>query len=132
MPWAKVFADLKYPMPYPEVVMAGELAYAQFTQMNSLLSMLAWEGDSRASYTFTPLTEPDQGEGSPSIYRLTVDVQLDGYNEAWAMLGIGQDQLLGYVQQAVASWAIARLSSGQEVRSVQIDEANWTVMLPKS
>ncbi|MDO4707829.1 MAG: hypothetical protein Q4A61_05355 [Porphyromonadaceae bacterium] len=128
MPWTEVFADLKYPMPYPEVVMAGELAYAQFTQMNSLLMMLSWEGDSRASYTLTPLAGGEGMEVPNQVYRLMVDVRLDGYNEAWATLGITELQLLGYVQQAVAAWAMHKQWGSTAVRSVRIDETSWTVM----
>lgn len=123
MPWAEVFADLKYPMPYPEVVMAGELAYAQFTQMNSLLSMLSWEGDSRASYTLTPLSAGGE------VYRLTVEVVLEGYaQEAWELLGIGQEQLRSYVQAAVAAWAVHRQFASRGAQSVRIDEVSWTVI----
>lgn len=129
MPWATIFADLKYPMPYPEVVMAGELAYAQFTQMNSLLSMLAWAGDSHAAYTLTPLSVGGEA-GAPEVYRLEVEVQLDCDSEAWASLGIGAEQLMGYVREAAAAWAVHRLWPGREVRSARVDEVSWTLMLP--
>lgn len=128
MPWAQVFEDLQYPMPYPEVVMAGELAFAQFTQMNSLLMMLSWEGDSRASYTLERLT-PDDPTASAEVYRLSIEVYLDGFNEGWAVLGISEPSLLDYIQQAVAAWAIHQHWANKQTRSVRVDDQMWNVIV---
>lgn len=129
MPWAQVFEDLKYPMPYPEVVMAGELAYAQFTQMNSLLMMLAWEGDSKATYSLELLSDSTAAAPMPELYHLTVTVQLDGFNEGWNALGISEEALLDYLKQAVACWAMKHRWANQTVRSTRINAESWTIMV---
>ncbi|MDO4692430.1 MAG: hypothetical protein Q4A64_06125 [Porphyromonadaceae bacterium] len=122
MPWVEVFQDMGYPMPYPEVVMAGELAYAQFTQMNSLLMMLSWESDNQAHYAL------ERVEASYEAYRLGVQLQLETISEAWSIVGISDAKLRDYLLQGVALWARHKELPNRELKMVRLSDEQWMVM----
>lgn len=125
MPWVEVFQDMGYPMPYPEVVMAGELAYAQFTQMNSLLMMLSWEGNNQAHYHLEPV------EASYEAYRLSVDLQLESISEAWGIIGISDAKLRDYLLQGVALWARHKELPNSELKMIRIAPTEWMMTASK-
>ncbi|KGO01613.1 hypothetical protein [Porphyromonas sp. COT-290 OH3588] len=125
MPWVEVFQDMGYPMPYPEVVMAGELAYAQFTQMNSLLMMLSWEGNNQAHYRIEPV------EASYEAYRLSVDLQLESISEAWGIIGISDAKLRDYLLQGVALWARHKKLPNSQLKMIRIAPTEWMMTASK-
>lgn len=126
MPWSEIFRDMGYPMPYPEVVMAGELAYAQYTQMNSLLMTLAWELDNRAHYHL------ERAETSYEAYMMEVDLELGTIHEAWEVIGISPERLHDYLLQAVASWARHQALSQREVKMVRLMPKRWMLTLSEA
>lgn len=125
MPWVEVFQDMGYPMPYPEVVMAGELAYAQFTQMNSLLMMLSWEGNNQAHYRLEAV------ESSYEAYRLSVDLQLESISEAWGIIGISDAKLRDYLLQGVALWARHKKLPNSQLKMIRIAPTEWMMTASK-
>ncbi|KGN84455.1 hypothetical protein [Porphyromonas sp. COT-290 OH860] len=125
MPWVEVFQDMGYPMPYPEVVMAGELAYAQFTQMNSLLMMLSWEGNNQAHYRLEAV------EASYEAYRLSVNLQLESISEAWGMIGISDAKLRDYLLQGVALWARHKKLPNSQLKMIRIAPTEWMMTASK-
>lgn len=119
MPWKQVFEDLQYPMPYPEVVMAGELAYAQYTQMVSLLMMLSWEAGNKATFTL------EHVDATVEAYILDIDFALQNINDGWDVVGITPERLKDYLTQAAASWAQYNTLSGKNIRAVRLEPNKW-------
>ena len=58
-PWGRFFHDQGYIMPYPEVTMASEDAYARYTQISGLLMTESWEAGNHLDYVIERPEEPE-------------------------------------------------------------------------
>lgn len=82
-PWALLFDDLGYQMPYPDVLMTSDRAYALHTQVSALLLDLVYD----------PAFRAEVSGGLPTVELGTID-------EAWAYIGVEDERLLRYMQLA--------------------------------
>lgn len=80
-PWALLFDDLGYQMPYPDVLMTSDRAYALHTQVSALLLDLVYD----------PAFRAEVAGGLPTV-------QLGAIDEAWAYIGVDDERLLRYMQ----------------------------------
>lgn len=85
-PWALLFDDLGYQMPYPDVLMTSDRAYALHTQVSALLLDLVYD----------PAFSAEVAGGLPTV-------QLGAIDEAWAYIGVDDERLLRYIQLATLS-----------------------------
>ena len=100
-PWGRFFHDQGYIMPYPEVTMASEDAYARYTQISGLLMTESWEAGNHLDYV---IERPEEPESDYLILRLALS--LDTVSEVWDYLSVSQDQLRTY--HLLAALALVR------------------------
>lgn len=113
-PWTAMYEDLGYQMPFPEVLMTSDRAYALSTQVNGLLMMQSWELDNYLTYELTKVADVTH-----LAYRLSVSVSLGALDEAWLAIGIPEDRLKGYLSLALANYlAENELAGGFKVASL--------------
>lgn len=122
-PWAQMYADLGFHMPYPEVLMTSDRAYALSTQISGLLMTQSWEVDNTASYRLEPIAE-----STHEAYRLTTDVRLGTIDEAWAVIGMSADKLLHYMHLSLVGWAQHSLLEGRAMRPVLQGQGQWMLI----
>ena len=90
-PWARFYHNQGYTMSYPEIVFAGEDAYALYTQVTSILMMEAWEKGNYLEYTLSAVSPED-----PIHFRLEVALTLDAVHEAWETIRVSAEKLREY------------------------------------
>ena len=100
-PWGRFFHDQGYIMPYPEVTMASEDAYARYTQISGLLMTESWEAGNHLDYV---IERPEEPEADYLLLRLALS--LDTVSEVWDYLSVSQDQLRTY--HLLAALALVR------------------------
>ena len=100
-PWGRFFHDQGYIMPYPEVTMASEDAYARYTQISGLLMTESWEAGNHLDYV---IERPEEPESDYLLLRLALS--LDTVSEVWDYLSVSQDQLRTY--HLLAALALVR------------------------
>lgn len=122
-PWAEMFVDLGYHMPYPEVLMTSDRAYALSTQINGLLMMQSWEVGNDATYSLERIEASIH-----EAYHLTAEVRLETLDEAWAHIGIAEDRLLHYLRSSLISWVMATQLAGRPMRSLQLPSGVWMLI----
>lgn len=113
-PWGNLYSDLGYAMPYPEVIMTSDRAYALQTQVSGLLMMQSWGAGNAASYQL------EQANASHEAYTAELSILLPSLDEAWSVIGIQEDQLRLYMLQALASYIFARVLPKRAFRSVSL------------
>ena len=87
-PWGRFFHDQGYIMPYPEITMASEDAYARYTQITGLLMTESWEAGNHLDYV---IERPEEPEADYLLLRLALS--LDTVSEVWEYLSVSQDHL---------------------------------------
>lgn len=113
-PWSDAFGDLGYQMPYPEVLMTSDRAYAFAQQVSGLLMTQGWEPDTSISYRL------ERTESTHEAYRLTTEIHLEPLDPAWEVIGIPLDRLIGYITTAVAEWVIISDLDARPMRIVPL------------
>lgn len=122
-PWAQMYEDLGYQMPYPEVMMTSDRAYALSTQVSGLLMMQSWEIDNKAAYSLVPVAE-----ATHEAYRLTTAVSLGTIDEAWEVIGMHYERLLGYMHLSLLGWVMHEQLKDRPMRSVPLDLGSWMLV----
>lgn len=123
-PWATMFDDLGFHMPYPEVLMTSDRAYALSTQINGLLMMQSWEMDNTAAYTLVPVTD-----STHEAYRLNSSVSLGTVDEAWEYIGISTESLLRYMRRSLVAHVQRTVFPGRAMRLVPLsDDDSWMLI----
>lgn len=90
-PWGRFFHDQGYIMPYPEVTLASEDAYARYTQVSGLLMTESWEPGNHLDYI---IEHPEEGEADHYILRFSLS--LETVSEVWEYLSTSAEQLRTY------------------------------------
>ncbi len=116
-PWAVMYDELGFHMPYPEVMMTSDRAYALSTQINGLLMMQSWELDNVASYHLARVEE-----ATHEAYRLSLSLSLGTIDEAWEYIGIPTDQLLRYMRLSLLGHVLRTQLSGKSYRTVELPD----------
>lgn len=102
-PWGRMYADLGYAMPYPEVIMTSDRAYALQTQIFGLLMMQSWGSGNKAGYIL------EETQTTHKAYIVEVEVSLETVDEAWAVVGITEDMLYTYMTEALLNYIQAQI-----------------------
>lgn len=102
-PWGRMYADLGYAMPYPEVIMTSDRAYALQTQIFGLLMMQSWGSGNKAGYIL------EETQTTHKAYIVEVEVSLETVDEAWAVVGITEDMLCTYMTEALLNYIQAQI-----------------------
>ena len=123
-PWGRFFHDQGYIMPYPEVTMASEDAYARYTQISGLLMTESWEAGNHLDYV---IERPKEPEADYLLLRLTLS--LDTVSEVWDYLSVSQDQLRTY--HLLAALALVRKVGllGQQFDCERINATTYRLRL---
>ncbi len=123
-PWGRFFHDQGYIMPYPEVTMASEDAYARYTQISGLLMTESWEAGNHLDYV---IERPEEPESDYLILRLALS--LDTVSEVWDYLSVSQDQLRTY--HLLAALALVRKVGllGQQFDCERINATTYRLRL---
>lgn len=122
-PWAQMFDDMGYQMPFPEVMMTSDRAYALSTQITGLLMTQSWEIDNVASYYLEPVEE-----ATHEAYRLYTAISIGSLDEAWEVIGISSDSLHRYMHLALLGWVVKHQLSGRSFREVALAEGEWMLV----
>lgn len=122
-PWAQMFDDMGYQMPFPEVMMTSDRAYALSTQITGLLMTQSWEIDNLASYYLEPVIE-----STHEAYRLYTDISIGTLDEAWEVIGVPSDRLYKYMHLSLVGWVIKHQFSGRSFREVALGEGEWMLV----
>lgn len=122
-PWARMFDELGYHMPYPEVLMTSDRAYALSTQVNGLLMMQAWEVDNKASYHLETIEQV-----SHQAYRLCTQIEMGALDEAWAVVGITAEALLSYLDEALVGYVMKTSLSDKSLRPIRLAQGSWMLV----
>lgn len=122
-PWARMFDDMGFQMPFPEVMMTSDRAYALSIQITGLLMTQSWEVDNLASYYLEPVSE-----ATHEAYRLYTSISIGSLDEAWEAIGISQDSLYTYMHLALVGWVIKHQLSGRSFREVALSEGEWMLV----
>ncbi|MDY5858199.1 MAG: hypothetical protein SPK09_03095 [Porphyromonas sp.] len=119
-PWGQVYEDLGYAMPYPEVMMTSDRAYALQAQVTGLLMMQSWGAGNSAAYTL------ERAEATYLAYTLTIDLQLPSIDEAWALIGIPEERLRDYMRLSLVRYVSDKvLPEGSTFRLVPLSEERY-------
>lgn len=123
-PWGRFFHDQGYIMPYPEVTMASEDAYARYTQVSGLLMTESWEAGNHLDYV---IERPEEPEVDYLLLRLALS--LDTVSEVWDYLSVSQDQLRTY--HLLAALALVRKVGllGQQFDCERINATTYRLRL---
>ena len=123
-PWGRFFHDQGYIMPYPEVTMASEDAYARYTQISGLLMTESWEAGNHLDYV---IERPEELEVDYLLLRLALS--LDTVSEVWDYLSVSQDQLRTY--HLLAALALVRKVGllGQQFDCERINATTYRLRL---
>ena len=123
-PWGRFFHDQGYIMPYPEVTMASEGAYARYTQISGLLMTESWEAGNHLDYV---IERPEEPESDYLLLRLALS--LDTVSEVWDYLSVSQDQLRTY--HLLAALALVRKVGllGQQFNCERINATTYRLRL---
>ena len=123
-PWGRFFHDQGYIMPYPEVTMASEDAYARYTQISGLLMTESWEAGNHLDYV---IERPEEPEVDYLLLRLALS--LDTVSEVWDYLSVSQDQLRTY--HLLAALALVRKVGllGQQFDCERINATTYRLRL---
>lgn len=123
-PWGRFFHDQGYIMPYPEVTMASEDAYARYTQISGLLMTESWEAGNHLDYV---IERPEEPESDYLLLRLALS--LDTVSEVWDYLSVSQDQLRTY--HLLAALALVRKVGllGQQFNCERINATTYRLRL---
>lgn len=123
-PWGRFFHDQGYIMPYPEVTMASEDAYARYTQISGLLMTESWEAGNHLDYV---IERPEEPESDYLLLRLALS--LDTVSEVWDYLSVSQDQLRTY--HLLAALALVRKVGllGQQFDCERINATTYRLRL---
>ena len=123
-PWGRFFHDQGYIMPYPEITMASEDAYARYTQISGLLMTESWEAGNHLDYV---IERPEEPEVDYLLLRLALS--LDTVSEVWDYLSVSQDQLRTY--HLLAALALVRKVGllGQQFDCERINATTYRLRL---
>lgn len=123
-PWARFFHDQGYIMPYPEVTLASEDAYARYTQMSGLLMTESWEPGNHLDYT---IERPEEEGAEHFILRFSLS--LDTISEVWDYLSVSEEQLRSY--HLLSGLALVRKAGllGQLFDCERIDPTTYRLRL---
>lgn len=114
-PWSAMYEALGYAMPYPEVIMTSDRAYALQTQVFGLLMMQSWASGNRAAYHI------ERAEATHEAYTLDYELELPTIDEAWQVVGITTEMLLAYMHTALIAYIQAKvLPEGTPYRAVSL------------
>ena len=118
-PWSELYDNLGYAMPYPEVIMTSDRAYALYTQIAGLLMMEGWELGNIASY------ELERIDSSHEAYMLTTKVELASINEAWSVIGIVEQTL----HTALVNYVGKNELTGKNYTSTSLGEDRYMLVV---
>lgn len=118
-PWGDMYEDLGFAMPYPEVMMTSDRAYALQTQVSGLLMMQSWAAGNRAAY------ELEQAEATHEAYTLTLDLDLPTIDEAWEVIGISEERLHTYMRIAFVRYVSATALPSKPFRVVSLSDERY-------
>ena len=122
-PWSELCDNLGYAMPYPEVIMTSDRAYALYTQIAGLLMMEGWELGNTASY------ELERIDSSHEAYMLTTKVELASINEAWSVIGIAEQTLHVYIHTALVDYVGKNELTGKNYTSTSLGEGRYMLVV---
>lgn len=122
-PWSELYDNLGYAMPYPEVIMTSDRAYALYTQIAGLLMMEGWELGNTASY------ELERIDSSHEAYMLTTKVELASVNEAWGVIGIAEQTLHAYIHMALVNYVGKNELTGKNYTSTSLGEGRYMLVV---
>ena len=122
-PWSELYDNLCYAMPYPEVIMTSDRAYALYTQIAGLLMMEGWELGNTASY------ELERIDSSHEAYMLTTKVELASVNEAWGVIGIAEQTLHAYIHTALVNYVGKNELTGKNYTSTSLGEGRYMLVV---
>lgn len=122
-PWATLYEDLGYAMPYPEVIMTSDRAYALQTQVFGLLMMQSWGSGNEARYLL------ERADASVEAYTLSCELRLETIDEAWEYIGIAESTLLEYMHKALVAYAISQELSGRSMRIVELGQGRYMLVM---
>lgn len=122
-PWSEVYDNLGYAMPYPEVIMTSDRAYALYTQIAGLLMMEGWEAGNAARYTLERIDSPHEA------YMLETTLELASINEAWEVIGIAEPTLRMYLHQALENYARKEELSGRAHTSTKLGDNKSMIVI---
>lgn len=118
-PWSEVYDDLGYAMPYPEVLMTSDRAYAFQTQVAGLLMMQSWGDGNRATYAV------EQAEASHEAYMVELVLELPTIDEAWELIGVPTEKLMSYMKTAMLRYVSSKALPQKSFRIVPLDEGKY-------
>lgn len=118
-PWGEMYDDLGFAMPYPEVMMTSDRAYALQTQVSGLLMMQSWASGNMAAYTL------EEAEATHEAYILTMKLELPSIDEAWEVIGIKKERLWSYMRSAFARYISATALPDKVFRLVPLGEDRY-------
>lgn len=114
-----MYEALGYAMPYPEVIMTSDRAYALQTQVFGLLMMQSWASGNRAAYAM------ERAEATHEAYIIDIELALPTIDEAWEVVGITGDMLLAYMQAALLRYISDKALPEGEFRAVPLSEGRY-------
>lgn len=121
-PWGAFYDDLGFAMPYPEVMMTSDKAYALQTQVSGLLMMQSWGEGNEASYSLEPV------EATHEAYTLNIDLRLESIDEAWELIGVPSDKLHEYMRASILRYVSKKELEGKTFRSVPLPERKYMLV----
>lgn len=118
-PWGDMYADLGFAMPYPEVMMTSDRAYALQTQVSGLLMMQSWAAGNMAAY------ELRMEESTHEAYTLEMQLELPSIDDAWEVIGITEERLVAYMRRAFVHYVQATALSSRPFRFVKLTDERY-------
>lgn len=125
-PWGEMYADLGFAMPYPEVLMMNDKAYALHAQVTGLLMMQSWGAGNAAGYSTTRAESPREA------YTVELMLDLPTLDEAWPVIGIPYETLLRYMTTALLDYVRAVALPQHSFRTVQLAEGRYMFVAEES
>lgn len=121
-PWSEVYQSLGYAMPYPEVLMTSDRAYAFQTQVAGLLMMQSWGSGNSAAYTLA------RAEATHEAYTLDLHLNLETIDEAWEVIGISAEALRAYMSASLLGYVLAKPLGGRPFKVVPLAEGRYMLV----
>lgn len=121
-PWGRLYEDLGYAMPYPEVTMTSDRAYALQTQIFGLLMMQSWGVGNEAKYKM------EKVEATHEAYTLDYELRLETIDEAWEYIGIAKPTLIEYMKQSLVDYVLSVELDKRSFRSVSLAEGRYMLV----